>query len=111
MRYKLKKDKTHTGIARELQAHGFSVLDLSRVGEGCPDMLIYKHGTAVLLEAKTPELSKVTGTPLQAAVGVLRQSQIDFASQWRGPIIVAYSASEAMHEFRMVVKRTGVIYG
>ncbi|MDR5728308.1 MAG: hypothetical protein RB191_12845 [Terriglobia bacterium] len=105
MRYNLKKDKTHRGIARELTAHGFSVLDLSRVGEGCPDMLISKYNVAALLEAKTPELSKRTGTPLQAAVGKLEQSQKDFASLWKGPIIVAYSASEAIHEFRMLLKR------
>lgn len=98
MRYKLKRDEYHTQIAAELITAGFSVLDLSRVGEGCPDLLIARNNVSVLVEIKTAIGRK-------AAIDRLRPNQVSFIKNWKGPVIVAYNVSEISYEFNLLLKR------
>ena len=77
---------------------GFSVLDLSRVGAGCPDLLVSKHGVNALVELKTPRGRK-TALERRSA------GQVQFAGQWKGPIITAYNAPQIVYEFNMLIKR------
>jgi hypothetical protein len=98
MRYKLKKDEHHAQIASELLEAGFSVADTSRVGAGFPDLAIARNGICALVEIKTPR-------GLKTALQRRGAGQIEFASQWKGPIITAYTASAIIYDFNMLVKR------
>jgi Holliday junction resolvase len=100
MRYKLKKDEFHAGISTALMASGFSVSDTSRVGGGFPDLCISRNGVCCLVEIKTPRGKKT-------AHGRRSARQIDFARQWKGPIIVAYNASQIIYDFNLLIKRRG----
>jgi hypothetical protein len=99
LRYKLKKDEHHAQIAHELGVAGFSVADTSRVGASFPDMAIARNGVCALLEIKTPR-------GLKTALERRSAGQIEFHTMWKGPIITAYNASEIIHEFNQLLKRT-----
>lgn len=49
------RDANHGDIVRALEAAGRSVLDLSAVGKGAPDLLVGWSGHMVLMEVKNPE--------------------------------------------------------
>jgi Holliday junction resolvase len=100
MRFKLKRDEFHTQIANQLTEAGFSVHDTSRVGGGFPDLAIARNNVSAHVELKTPRGRK-TALERRSA------GQIEFANTWRGPIIVAYSASEIVHDFNLLIKRRG----
>jgi Holliday junction resolvase len=57
-------------IAR-LEERGFSVLNLSAVGMGCPDLLVGRDGQNFLLEIKSEN-------------GTLTPAQIEFHKNWQG---------------------------
>ena len=77
---------------------GFSVADISQVGNGIPDLLIGKHGLMMFFECKSPK------GRLEAAQR-LRSSQSKFALSWKGgKVIVAYSAADAATEFDRELK-------
>lgn len=54
MRRAAKVDSNHREVVAALRAAGCEVLDLSRVGGGCPDLLVYRtaRGLLRLLEVK-----------------------------------------------------------
>lgn len=82
-----KRDGTHAPIVRALRAAGRSVLELHRVGGGCPDLLVgWGRARMVLLEVKDP-----------AGRDRIEPSQERFAREWRGtPVVVVRSVSEAL---------------
>jgi len=98
MRYKLRKDERHGQIMAELQDCGFSVADLSRVGSGFPDLAIARNNVCALVEIKTPRGRKT-------ALERRGPAQIEFARVWKGPIIVAYNASQIVYDFNLLIKR------
>ncbi len=98
MQYASRKDLAHAPIKAQLAAAGFAVCDLSRVGGGCPDLLISRNGVNALVELKTPRGAKTALERLGAA-------QHCFHSQWKGPIITAFSASDIVYNFNMLIKR------
>jgi hypothetical protein len=51
MRRAAKVDANHADIVKALRAAGCGVLDLSKVGNGCPDLLVHA-GVTVLMEIK-----------------------------------------------------------
>jgi hypothetical protein len=57
MRLRARTDANHAGIVQALRKVGCGVLDLSRVGKGCPDLLVSfqngKRRDMVFLEVKT----------------------------------------------------------
>ena len=95
-----KVDKHHAAIVFELRQMGYAVLDLSRVGSGCPDLLVSRGFVTALIEIKTPRGHKT-------ALERRNQAQIDFAEEWKGAIIVAYTASDAHYQFSLLLKRNG----
>lgn len=106
LRYKLRKDELHTQITAELQSAGFSVADTSHVGNGFPDLAIARNNVSALVEIKTLKyLPKLAKTRHKTALEHRRASQIEFARVWKGPIIVAFSASEVVHDFNLLLKR------
>jgi hypothetical protein len=54
MRRAAKKDGNHNEIADHLRSLGWSVLDLSRVGDDCPDAAVGRPGFMALVEIKMP---------------------------------------------------------
>jgi Holliday junction resolvase len=77
-------DGPHAEIVKALRRCGCSVLDLSRVGEGAPDLLVGRAGHSMLLEVKS-------------ARGQVRASQRAFTAAWRGcPVLVVRSVDEAL---------------
>lgn len=88
MRRAARTDANHAEIVRSLRVIGASVEDLSRVGGGCPDLLVGYHGVTLLLEVKDgtkpPSARKLTG------------DQVTWHERWRGQCAVVKSAEEAV---------------
>ena|ERR1041385_8940408 len=83
-------DVNHGEIVGALREVGCSVLDLSRHGSGCPDILVYvpRLCAYVLVEIKAPG-KRTRLTPKQK----------EFHANWRGPVIVVESVEEALNLF------------
>lgn len=69
-----RRDSNHGDIAKWYEAAYCTVIDLSHVGFGCPDLAVALAGRMYLREIKT-------------AAGNLEASQTTFAATWRGPKI------------------------
>jgi len=84
----------------DLRRFGFTVLDLSKVGEDCPDAAIGRNGITSLLEVKTP----------RGLIGSYRisEGQKEFAQSWRGSeIIYGHKAESVTREFIKLAKHFG----
>jgi Holliday junction resolvase len=79
-------DKNQNQIVRELRELGYSVLILSQVGNGCPDILVSRNSKNILFEIKTK-------------TGKLRKSQKDFLEKWRGEAYVARTTEDIINKF------------
>ena len=88
MRLKARTDGNHTAIVDAFRAMGASVLDLSRMGRGCPDLLLGWHGRCFLVEVKDGKLS--------ASRRKLTPDQVDFHAYWRGQLAIVTSVDEAI---------------
>lgn len=91
MRRAGRTDGNQTPVVNDLRSRGFSVLILSGVGKGCPDLCVGKWGQNVLVELKDPAQppSRTRLTPDEAA----------FHAGWRGKVIVAKTAEEIIAAF------------
>lgn len=89
MRRAARKDDNQREIERALIAVGCSVLDLSPVGQGCPDMLVGYRGRNMLMEVKR---QKAKGQ----REGKLTETQERFFAKWRGPVFVVKNVDEAL---------------
>ena len=92
MRLAARRDANHSEIVRALEQIGCSVLDLSRVGGGCPDLLVARNGRTMLLEikdgAKPPSRRR------------LRGNQQDFFARWNGEAYRVTTVDEAMEVWK-----------
>ncbi len=83
-----RKDANHNEIAAAFCSVGASVLDLSAVGTGCPDLAVGYHGTNYLVEVKDgkkpPSARKLT------------PDQKEFFAAWRGQKCVVQNVDEAL---------------
>lgn len=68
-------DTDQAAIVARLRAAGYSVLSLSGIGKGCPDLLVGKNGVNYLCEVK--------GTK-----GKLTLEQEQFLNQWKGTVTI-----------------------
>lgn len=68
-------DANHADMVEEFRRLGASVLDLSRMGEGAPDLLIAFGGLCMLVEVKNPK------KPPSARK--LTPDQVDFWNGWK----------------------------
>lgn len=92
MTFANRRDANATLLLKALEKLGFSVLDLSRVGGGCPDALIGKNQWSALVEVKSRD----------NAYGKrgLSDSQALWAAQWRGRSpIVAYDEQDVLRAY------------
>jgi len=91
-KFKARTDANHKEHIHTLKKAGYSVVDLSRVGGGCPDLLVGKNGHCWLVEAKTES-------------GKISPKQDEFANNWRGgPIYVSRDPSWALVALEIKLK-------
>ena len=83
MRRAARVDNTQPVIVRALRDCGWTVLDLSGVGHGCPDIIVGAAGVNVALELKSPR-------------GGLTPDQVEWHADWRGQVAVAHTPDEAI---------------
>ena len=88
MRRAARIDANHTEIVRTLEAMGCSVQDLSRVGQGCPDILVGVSGRNILMEIKDGR--KV------ASERKLNKRQQEWHAAWRGQRVVVESREQVI---------------
>lgn len=77
-------DQNQKEIVDALRAVGCLILDLTAVGNGCPDLLVARHDTLYLLEIKNP------GTK-----GKLNARQQKWHDEWKGQVAIASTVDEA----------------
>ena len=81
--YKKRVDENQKSIVHTFIAMGASVLNLSTVGRGCPDLLIGYKGNTVLVEVKRNEKATFT------------EPQIKFMQEWRGGAVSRIDSVDA----------------
>ena len=69
--YKKRVDNNQLEIIKAFQSMGATVLNLSAVGKGCPDLLIGYKNISVLVEVKSK-------------TGKFTELQLKFMEQWQG---------------------------
>lgn len=85
MRYQ--RDKNHSEIVKAAGLVGATVLDLSQVGGGCPDILIGYRGLNYLIEIKNND-----------TFGKLNERQKLFVDNWRGHVAEIREIDELITE-------------
>jgi hypothetical protein len=93
--YKKRTDANHAEIMQAFKKLGASVLDLSRVGMGCPDLLIGVANTSALVEVK---VGNAKFTPAQET----------FMANWQGGTVSRIDSPEAAE--RLVKCMKGLNY-
>lgn len=88
MNYARRTDANHLAIINRFRALGFSVLDLSGVGKGCPDLLVARNGKTALIEIKDGSKS-----PSQRK---LSPSQREFDRCWKGKLEFVSSEDQVL---------------
>ena len=78
-----RRDGPHASIARALRQVGCDVLDLSRVGDGCADLLVYRKSK-----------NQMTFLEVKSARGVQSLEQLAFAARY--PVHVVRSVDDAL---------------
>lgn len=95
MRTAARKDALHAAVGHVFRQNGWSVLDLSRLGDGKPDLLCIRHSFAVLVEVKTPGAFRPGSKTLEA--------QQAFRASWTAcPVLVIETVEEAWREAEML---------
>ena len=80
-------DNNQADIVRDLRTIGATVLDLSQVGFGCPDILVGFRRRNFLVEIKNPD-----------TYGKLSDDQNEFHDAWRGEILLARASTHLIAE-------------
>lgn len=83
MRHLHRVDANQAEIIAALRRIGYSVLSLTKMGNGCPDLLASRAKQNLLLEVKSDR-------------GELRESQSDFAKTWNAPVYVVRNADDVL---------------
>ena len=83
MHYKKRVDENQKMLIHTFIALGASVLNLSTVGRGCPDLLIGYKGKSVLVEVKRDIKSSFT------------EPQVKFMQEWRGGAVSRIDSVDA----------------
>lgn len=83
MRAIARVDLKQKEIIDALRKAGRSVQPIHTIGKGCPDLLVGYQGVNYLIEVKS-------------AGGKLTEDQINFIKSWKGNLVIARSAEEAI---------------
>jgi hypothetical protein len=98
-------DSAHASIRDELRQAGFSVHDTSGLGSGFPDLICSRQWITFLVEVKSKRSPGAQMRPLH----YLTPAQRKFHAAWRGWIITAFSTQEVLDDFKLLVKRVGML--
>ena len=91
MRRNPRKDANHNAVVKALEMVGCNVLDLSAVGDGCPDLLI---GIPTVRRLAFCEIKDGDKPPSRRT---LTPDQVEWHRQWDGyPVHIVESVSEAL---------------
>ena len=85
MRHLHRVDANQAEIIAALRRIGFSVLSLTKMGNGCPDLLAARANRNLLLEGKNAD-----------GLNRTEQSQSDFAKSWNAPVYVVRNADDVL---------------
>jgi Holliday junction resolvase len=94
MRRRARVDRNHTAIVEALRKAGAQVQSLAAIGDGCPDLLVAKHGKVWLVEVKDgaqpPSKRQLTA------------DEVRWHAAWRAhlPVVVVESAEQALEAMR-----------
>ncbi len=83
MRLAARTDANQKEIVEALRAVGAVVLVLSRVGQGCADLAVGKHGKVWFMEVKTEK-------------GKLTPMEKDFMELWQDNYVIVRTPEEAI---------------
>lgn len=85
-KYGAKKDANHADIVKALEDGGVSVLDISGLGGGLPDLIVCRRGITLLVEIKNPQTSygRKGANKLQKA----------WANGWPAPVYIIRTLSD-----------------
>lgn len=86
-----KIDRNQTEIVEALRKMGASVLILSMVGKGCPDIMVGYLGHNILMEIKSDKLKFKEGLS-----ELLTEDQVKFFSEWKGQKTIVNSPEQAI---------------
>lgn len=78
-------DRNQKDIMNAFRQLGYSLIDLSRNGKGCPDLLVSKNRYTFLVEIKNP-----------AGRNRIEKSQNTFRLTWQGDIYIIHSIEEVI---------------
>lgn len=94
--YRRRLDANQKEIVSALRKIGCSVLDLSAVGGGCPDLLVGRLGASgrgnLLVEVKNPKHKRRSGSTNQTTGA----KQEQFRAEWNGPAVVVETVEQAI---------------
>lgn len=93
MRRAAKVDANHAEIVRTLRSAGCGVLDLSAVGNGCPDLLVH---APTFPACRMPVLLEVKDGKKPPSARALTPAQERFHREWKGWVFVVTSPDEAL---------------
>ena len=79
-------DRNQLEIRKYLESQGYSVLDLSALGQSVPDLLISRSAMNHLVECKSPK-------------GKLTEKQEVWLSKWNSPVYIIRTVEEAQQIF------------
>lgn len=94
--YACKKDANHSEIVDVLQKIGASVIDMSNVGKGFPDLIVGFQLQTILMEIKNPK----------TAYGKkgLNKNQIKWKEEWTGGTYCVVDSPDAALRMIGVIK-------
>ena len=88
MRQAARTDENQKEIVKELRQLGYSVLDLSGVGGGCPDICVGASARNFLFEIKNPAKPQKDRK--------LTPDQVKFHRSWQGQIRIIETTEDAI---------------
>ena len=102
MRKHAKKDDNHNRIAEVFEINGATVLDMSPLGDGAPDMCVGFLGNNILVEVKNGALPK--------SKQQLTPDEEKFHAAWRGTIVTIHNEIEALQLINFLRKKERFIF-
>lgn len=93
MRRAARTDENHAEIVNALRGIGCSVLDLSAVGKGCPDLLVTPP---TFPSCRIPVFMEIKNGDKVPSARKLTKAQEKFHREWKGWIYTVTSVEEAL---------------
>jgi lambda repressor-like predicted transcriptional regulator len=93
MSYSKRVDATQAAIVAALRQTGATIVDLSRCGQGVPDLLCGRVMPCPFCQAHYPQAILLE---VKTARGKLNTAQEEFHANWRGPLAIVRTIDDAL---------------